>query len=144
MKQAGALQVVEAEALPSETSGDAKSAPKPEKGPSPKVEDAAQSGGGEEPSGEVGVGPEKKPEQEAQASTKAATPTQPEEKPNIKATAEKPVKENETAAKPQASKKSLAEEEGPVEHDEKPIKSHTSYQSMIGSDSLGPDSVPQQ
>ena len=55
VKQAGALQVVEAEALPSETSGDAKSAPKPEKGPSPKVEDAAQSGGGRSPAGRLGL-----------------------------------------------------------------------------------------
>ena len=143
-KQAGALPVVEAEVLPSETSGDAKSAPKPEKGPSPKVEDAAQSGGEKKPSGEVGADPVKEPEEEAQASAKAAAPSQPEEKPEIKVTAEKTVKKNEPTAKPEASKKSPAEEEGPVEHDEKPIKSHNSYQSMIGSDSLGPDSVPQQ
>ena len=39
-------------------------------------------------------------------------------------------------------KKSPEKDDAPVEHDEKPIKTHSSYQSMLGSDSLGPDSVP--
>ena len=137
-KQAEVRPDVDVEALPREAGGDAKSAPKAEKAPSPKVEGSTQSVGMMEPSGEVAAAPVEKPKQEAQASSKTGSL---EDIPEIKATAEKG---KEPMATSGVSEKAPTAEEGPVEHDDKPIKSHSSYQSMIGSDSLGPDSVPRQ